>query len=110
MEHHAANHLHIKRPHFERPARRLAHDGERFRQQRVERQIADRPLVIPRQIMPVGAATLALGVHNSSDALFELSGFRLQRVVGQRLHFRFQAVDFVRDFPVLLDVALVAVK
>ena len=88
MEHHAADHLDIKGPHFQRPACRFADHGERFRQQRVQCQIADRPLVVPRQIVPVRAAPLALGVDNACDPLLELGCLCLQRLVGERLCFR----------------------
>ena len=83
VQRHAADQLHVEVAHLQRPLAGLADDGERLGQERVER--------------------LAVG-----DALLELGGLRLQRLVGERGDRGLERVDLPDGLRVLLQQALVA--
>ena len=83
VQRHAADQLHVEVAHLQRALAGLAHDGEGFRQQLVER--------------------LAL-----RQALSEFVGLGAQRVVVQSLELRLQLIDLLRRAPVGLQQAVIA--
>ena len=83
VQHHAANELHVERPHAERTKRRLARHGKRLRKQAIE-------------ALPILVAL----------AKFFRPG--AQRVVVESLDALLECIDTIYDFPVLPQQALVA--
>ena len=83
VQHHAADELDVEVAHAVHPLASLAHHGEGFGQQRVER--------------------LAVG-----HALAELRGLAAQRLVGQRGDLGLEGVDLAHGVHVLADEAVVA--
>ena len=83
MEHHPADELHVEVAHVERALRRLADDGERLREQVVER-------LAPR------------------EAILELRGSCRERLVRERRDLRLERVDPCDGLGVRLDQAVVA--
>jgi hypothetical protein len=78
VERHAADQLDVEMTHLQHALARLAHDGKRLRQERVER------LAVRR-------------------AAFELRGLRLQLPIGQRADAGLQRVDLADDGAILLQ-------
>ena len=83
MQCHATDQLHVKVTHCQHPRARLAHDGKRFRQQRVKR--------------------LAIG-----NALLELRRLAFQLVIGQGFQAVFKGVDLVDLAAILFEQPVVA--
>ncbi|MNF33723.1 hypothetical protein D3C84_145450 [compost metagenome] len=82
VQHHAADQLHVEVTHAEHPAGRLAHRGERFRQQLLQ-----------------GLTLL--------QALTVLGGLRLQLAIGQCLELRLHRIDLFYNFAQSLERSVV---
>jgi len=108
VQHDAAHELHVEVAHVQRALRRFAADGERFRQQVVERLLQIGLCRFHRSV--IARNFLLAGVKRLDDRpqpLAKLDGFLAQLIVGHSRNFRLERIDVRDGRKHALDIALV---